>query len=520
MKIITGIILKKAFIVPLAIIIGIVGVYYIFFKSSTPKLETIEVVRGTVAEEVIVTGKIKPTESVSLSFEGSGKVRRVFSRVGDRILTGQILVELDQKELSAELLQMEASVATQNAKLDQLRQGTRPEEIAIQEVKVRSAEIAIEDAEQNLFDRLRDAYTKSDDAVRNLVDQLFNNPRSSSPQISIIGFYQKQLAENQRFLIEQILRVWAEQNFSVSSFKNATIGIADAKKNLETVRGFTDLIALGVNSLIAGGGLTQATIDGYRLNISTARTNINTAITNLSAAEEKFRVANSSSLLEKNELILKKAGPTLEEIAVQVAEVKGAEAKVIGIRAQIEKNILRSPINGIITKQDAKQGEIIAPHSAIVSVISLEQNEIEVFVPEVDIGKILIGNFVAITVDAFSEESFIGKVFSIEPGETIVDGVVNFKIFISFDAYDPRLKSGLTANLSIETARKDGVLVLPQFAIVETDNGVFVRKRNGKKIIDVPVIIGVRGKEGLVEIVSGVSEGERVINVGLKEAGE
>ena len=142
--------------------------------------------------------------------------------------------------------------------------------------------------------------------------------------------------------------------------------------------------------------------------------------------------------------------------------------------------------------------------------------EIEANVPEVDISKIAIHNPVSITLDAIAAEKFSGQVIYMDPAETIIDGVVNYKIKVAFAKLDDRIKSGLTANLAIETLRKKDTLVLPQFAIIEKDSGNFVSKQTADGAQETPVVIGIRGVNNYVEILSGVTEGDRVINVGIK----
>ena len=105
---------------------------------------------------------------------------------------------------------------------------------------------------------------------------------------------------------------------------------------------------------------------------------------------------------------------------------------------------------------------------------------------------------------------------SIDPAETIIDGVVNFKIKIAFDAPDPLVKSGLTANLMIETKIKADALTLPQFAIQETDQGSFVKKIENGTATQVPIAVGIRSKDGTIEILTGVAEGDSVKNIGAK----
>jgi len=113
-------------------------------------------------------------------------------------------------------------------------------------------------------------------------------------------------------------------------------------------------------------------------------------------------------------------------------------------------------------------------------------------------------------------KAFTGKVSYIEPAETIVDGVVNYKVRINFDKEDPRFKSGLTANLSIETLRKDNVLIASRDAFLDNGAGVVAKKIDHGKTTQVKVELGIRGENNLVEILSGLAENDQVINVGLK----
>lgn len=121
------------------------------------------------------------------------------------------------------------------------------------------------------------------------------------------------------------------------------------------------------------------------------------------------------------------------------------------------------------------------------------------------------------TLDAFPGETFAGTVFYIAPSDTNTQGVVSYQIKISFDKPDPRLKSGLTANIDIQTKHKDNVLILPQYAILQNDNGTFVEVLENNVTKQIPVTLGIADQNGNVEVVSGVSESKQVLNIGLKK---
>lgn len=492
--------------------LGGAAILYVSVFRDSDGADAVIVKRGMIIQNVVVTGKTKPISSVNLAFEKSGRAVRINVKVGDRVLVGQTLIATGASELAANLARAEASVAAAEAKLAEAKRGTRPEELAVQEAKTKGARVALEDAKKNLVDKLQDAYTKSDDAIRAKADQWFSNPTAQNPQVS---FYAdpgvKTSLERERPIIEALLTSWKSSSDGLSPASDLTAAVLVSSQNLAKIRLFLDTAALAINALKTGTGFSQTTIDGYRSDISTARTNINTAIANLSTADEKMKSAANALLIAENELTLSRAGSTQEEIASKEAAVREAEADAASLRADLAKTVLTAPLAGIVTKVDADPGEIMSAGVPVVSIISENQLEIEVNVPEVNVGRIAVGNPVKIALDALPDETFSGKVVSIEPAETIVDGVVNFKVAIVFDAEDGRFKSGLTANLSIETLRKPDVLLLPQFAVNERGGKVFVQKLVAGKAVETEVTLGARGEDGAVEIISGLKEGDRVI---------
>ena len=508
-------------LIAVGIVIGIV------LKSrQKTTLETVQVQRGSITQEVSLTGSTKPAQSVDLSFERTGRVSRVYVNVGDTVRAGQVLVSLDQSDLAAQLAQAQAGVAQQQAQLDELKKGTRPEQLQINEARVASAESAQKNAEQSLVDALNDTYTKCDDAVRNHADPMFSNPRSTNPQL-ILTVNDAQLkndVESGRADVERRLIAWQATLGALTYESDLGAAAAAAQVHLSAVKTFMDKLGLAVNSANATADASPTQLDAWRADISGARSGVNIAVSSFTAADATYKNATAALTVARNELLLAQAGATPEQVAAQEAQLRQAQANAQSVGAQLGKTVLRSPINGVVTVQAAKLGQITtvstasSANAALVSVISLDKLQIDANVPEVDIGHVSAGNPVDITFDALPGEPFHGTVAKVDPAETVVQGVVNYKVTVTFTGQDARVKSGLTANLSIKTAAKDGVLTLPQYAIVEKDAGTFVRVPDGGGFRDDPVSVGLRGADGTVEIVSGVTEGETVVNVGYKSS--
>jgi HlyD family secretion protein len=500
----------------LAIALGTV-LGFIFNPATQIPQETFVVKRGAIAQEVVVTGRVKAAENVELAFERGGKIKNVNVKIGDVVSSGQALAYLDTSELQAQLLQIEASVEAQKAKLEELKVGNRPEEIQIKESELKKAEQDLKNLYGSINDVVNDAYIKADDAVRSKTDAIFLNDDSKNPELSFfVNDTQAQIdATTLRKIVGNELIIWKEE-INTTQFSDIADSESILTKSETHVSVVRDFLSRSLDAVNSSTNISQTTIDSYKTNLGVARTNINlasSAITN-----QKQAISTQNVVVERinNELLLARAGSTPQMILSQEAQVKQVEANSALIRAQIAKATLISPIKGIVTKQDAKEGEIVAPNISLVSVISDKNLEIEANIPEVDIGSVIVGNEVRITLDAFPNEKFIGRVSYIDPAETVKDGVVNFKVTILFDQSDEKIRSGFTANLTIETKRKENVLVIPQFAVIENDFGSFVKKFENEKITEIPVVLGVRDNGGSVEVVSGLSQGDVIVNVGLK----
>lgn len=504
---------KIAIGIVLAFIILAAGSYFYLRSPETP-YEFVTASRGNLIQEVSIVGKVEPAEKVDLAFEKTGTVARVRAKIGDAVRAGAAIVTLENAALSAELAQAEASVRAEQARLDELRRGTREEEIRVQEVRVENARVALQDAQRNLFDKINDAYTKSDDAVRNKADQFFNSPRTSDPQInfSISDSNLERSLEEGRLALESSLSLWRPSLTALAASDDLAGSAAHAQAYLNQTKTFLDDAALALSTLTANVNISQTTINSYRSDISTARTNINTAVTNLSAAEEKLRNAESNLKLAEEELTLKKSGTVAEQLAAQEAKVAQSEAAVLSKRAELAKTALVSPIGGIVARQDAKAGEIVTAQTVLVSIISESQFEIKINVPEADLAKLERGDRARVTLDAYGNDVvFEAALTEIDPAETVLEGVATYVATLQFSKNDPRVRSGMTANIDIVTDERVNVIAIPRRAVITKNGTKFVRVMQDNAIEEVLVTTGLQGSDGKIEITEGVKEGDRVV---------
>lgn len=467
---------KKAALATFAVVIAVWLIYAAAFSKKAAVNEVVATV-GNIVQQVSVTGNVAPAENVDLAFETSGKIAKVYADVGDKVSAGQILAKLDTAELSTILAKARADMAAQQSDLNK-------------------AQVILANYYASVSDILNDAYTKTNDAIKTQTDPMFTNVYTN-PQLTFMTTNSQETtnAQSQRMQINAILSgLFGEVNLlnksSASDAIEATV--ADAQSKLVAIRGFLDLLAQALSDSIS---LSATTIGTYKTSLTAARAEINTALANINDQEQNIAV--------------QKAATASDEAAIE-----SSRAAIANIQAQLDKTALYAPIGGTITREDAKVGEIATANATLISIITASDLEVEADIPEADIAKVKIGNPAAITLDAYGNDVvFNAKVTSIDPAETMIEGVATYKTKFQFVENDSRPKSGMTANIDVITDKHENVIVVPQRAVMAKTNGKFVLLDNGnpQKPEERAVITGLRGPAGNVEITSGLKEGEKVI---------
>ncbi len=461
---------KPIFIIAIVIVVIILGGYFIFAGDKKPETGFITVKKGAIIQEVSVVGNVKPVKNVNLAFEKSGKISFVLAEVGDYVASGAALVGQDSSELYSQLEKANADLETQKAEFDK-------------------SEIVLDNYYSAVANILNDAYNKADDAVRKQVDIFFTDGESNTPKLNFTTTNSQAQTDSQngRLTSRTELDDWKSEldKLNTNSRDELNLALSKAESHLKIIRDFLFDV---MDALEKANNLSASTSDSYKANVTTARANINTALTNISNQKQSTNLQNATIISEE-------------------VSIRSYEASVGNIEAQIGKTVLRSPISGVVTKQDAKVGEIAAASSILVSILS-SVYEVEAFIPEVDIAKIKIGDAAKVTLDAYGRETiFEAKVVSINPAETMIEGVATYKTILQLNSGDKQIKSGMTANLDILTAQKNDALIIPQRAVTSVNGDKFVD--NG--ITTVKVVTGLRGSDGNIEILEGLKEGDKVV---------
>ncbi|MGD0328090.1 MAG: efflux RND transporter periplasmic adaptor subunit [Minisyncoccia bacterium] len=490
-----------------AFIIGAAAVGFAWYATSvSPSGSYVPVTTGPITEEVDVSGIVKAAHSTDLSFQTSGRVAVIRVAVGDHVETGQTLVALDDSSQAAAVALARANLEAQQAKLDSLTVGTRPEQLAIDETNVTQAENVLASA-------LQAAYTNADDAVHAKADQVFTNPRNSSVQLSLLvpDATLVNRVQMERIALEELFSPW--NAVLVSATGNAESAVSLSEANLNSIASFLNDLTTVLAEVQPNGSTSAATLVGYQTAVNAGRLNVSAALSGLISADTAYKAATGA-------LTLAQAGATQNDIDAQRAAVDGAQASLDAAEAAEYQTVIAAPVSGTITAQNADLGETvipgIAPGIPIVSMIADGNYQADAQISETDIAKVKLNDTAEVSFDAYPGATFAATVTTVNPAATINAGVASYGVTVTFLNDDLRLKPGLSANLRIITATKNAALLVPSSAVITNGNQEFVYVKGAKSILRTNVTTGIESADGMTEIISGLSHGDTVLTFGVR----
>ena len=227
--------------------------------------------------------------------------------------------------------------------------------------------------------------------------------------------------------------------------------------------------------------LFQAQVDQSRGNFLNAQATLQKSKADLTDAKRNMERYQQ---LVKDGIVAQSDYDTTENrYQMAVATVKASEGSVVqnrGTLNQAETNLryatIRSPVDGIVVSRSVDVGQTVAASFSTPTLFTIAQDltkmEIDTSVDEADISRIKEGQPVTFTVDSYPEIRFTGKVVQIRNAPIITQNVVTYIVVIGVDNKELKLKPGMTANVSIETARKEDVLKIPSAALRFKPKGV------------------------------------------------
>lgn len=517
-RIITWIVSGLLLAVLAFIIVKILDAKGLLYESSQQTFSPVRVEKGEIKKYVkIDDASLAAKESVNLAFETAGTLEKIFIGEGKNASQGDAVAKIETKELELQKKQLEAGLTQSKANLNKLLAGATPEDLKIFETRKLSAKKSATASKRGMVDVLRGGYTAADDAVRGKTNQLFTNPDSSNPQLlfSVDDAGLEAEIELQRSRLNEDLDSFQNRVGELDTSSDFDDEVDYAKGILGDTQDYLDNVSRAVNALVAEGGLSQETIDAWKASVSAGRTAVDTAKVNISEAYEALRSSSGTYSVTKSEFDYKEASARSDDITVMDARVEEVKNQLGIIEEKLRKAVIVAPYAGKVTKIWFKEKEVVGAGQTVVSFDTFEQ-KVQADIPEEDIGDIHLNNAAIIKFKSFPEMKISGKIDSIESHEIIKDGDVYYRVFVKLSEFNPELRSGMTADLSIDSEKSEIAVKIPKKYVEERGGRSFVRVMDGKKQKEVEVETG-DADDNFIEITGGLSEGQVLVEPELQQ---
>jgi len=431
--------------------------------------QLVEVVRGDLTVSISGSGNIEAVSEAELTFASGGRVEEIFIEEGDGVSRGEILARLDTDDLA--LAKTQAEVALTKARL-----------------ALTQAQLAQQTAEYNL------KTTQDKQSPLELV--LFN----ARIDVKTAKQYRDET---------QNIYTWPE--------------IEVAQKEVDRWKAYVDYVV--------EQNLPAATVTYAQARLTAAEGTLDAMINSYDTED----VAIAKLKLEAKEMAEAQAQKDIDELAEEIAlkelEVASAKDSVEPARQSIalaresldqaQKNLdettITAPFDGVIASVSAEEGDTVTATMTIVHMVNPSSMELTVELDEIDIPAVQPGQETIITFDALPDDGFTGSVITILPVPKEVSGVVLYDVKIKLDVPEGSgIRIGMSADADIIIDRRSDVLLVPDRAIEKDDQGnPVVKIVIDEEITDRPVVTGI--SDGFdTEIISGLSEGETVIETRIK----
>ncbi len=466
-------------------VIAVGGLTYRLVQTPKSSIEldklTVPATSENLKVEIKATGTIQPIQTVNISPKTPGRLLELFVEQGDRVVRGQKLAVMENRDVYAEGMQSQARFEEAIARYKELEIRI-PSEIKQLEAEVNQAQTRVAQARSQLAiaqDRLRQAQAR----IPADIDQIRSQLKAAESKL--------QLAENR---VQRNQNLIDEGAISQDRFDEISNDYLNAKANL-------------MESL--------QKLDQAKNTASPEISQIEQQIEQLRAA-----VAESQRALEGKIAALEQRQFTAKsELNSLKAAAAAAQADLERVKIQYQDTIITAPFAGIITQKYATPGSFVTPTTSAsstasatsTSILALARGlEVVARVPEVDISGLKLGQPATIVADAFPNETFQGKVVRIAPEAIIENNVTSFEVTVGLINGQDQLRSKMNADVTFIGNELNNALTVPSVAIVSLagKKGVMVPGiDNEPKFQSVTIGLTVDDK---TQILSGLDSGQRV----------
>ncbi len=436
------------------------------------------------------SGQVESLTQAELRSQVSSPVQSINVTLGQKVSRGQVLVTLKSSDVGAQVAQAEAILKSQEARLDEIKRGTRSEDVNLTQTRLASAKQALEDTQK-----------QQDLLVANALKTFVNSGLVAQPALGNLG--------SASITVSGTYNTTEQGEYQISVYSTGStprFGV----KGLETADGILSTIPqpLGKRGLFVQFSGAPSTNDTWTITIPNTKSpayvaNQNAYQSALETRDAAVNAAKSQVAGIESELQLKLAGATNEQIRGQEAAVEQARANVALAAAAYDKTVIRSPIEGTVASLPIKFGELVSPGAVIASVVNEKGLQVKAFISDTDVSLVVEG------ADVQIGDTAKGKVLRWSPavGQT---KTVEVNIVVT-DKASEQLVVGQSVNVKIAAPNRGSHFVLPIQAVHVTSTGAEVFVVNDKGVLESkPIKVGATRNEE-IEVTEGVSKDMKLV---------
>jgi len=393
-------------IFPVFLLVVIAGAAWWYFSR-----EGAAVARGALK----ASGTIEATQ-ILLASELGGEVRSVHVQTGDEVKAGQPLVRFEDVLLQAQLEQAQANLVLAQANYALIAAGPPEEERRLLIAKAKLELLNAEQVLETLYEKapLQAAQLLHTAAVADkawdTATQRLANMRTAADQSDVDTAWAAVVIARDR--LEQ-----AKEDFEPYEKKSADnvvralfqSKVADAQRHYDSA-------VTRYNNIVGTANQYELALAEAEVTLAQAqRDDANRHYQELKDGPDPDEVASAEARLAAAQagLAAAQANPSEEQLAVAQAQVQVAQEALDVLRAQLDKAVVTSPIDGIVLTRSVEPGEVVLPGAPLLTLARLDDLTITVFVPEDRYGVIRLGQFAEVEVDSFPGERFQAEVIRI-----------------------------------------------------------------------------------------------------------
>jgi HlyD family secretion protein len=498
------------------LLLALIGRDTILAKPAAAPLRLATVSRGTVKAQVSGTGSLVPASQENVNFRVAGQLTEIDVKVGDRVAAGQLLARLDSTSQQASLSQAQASLASAQASW---QAAVTP----LTAAQVAQLQHALSAAQQNYTDTVNSVgWQNQMDATTVQTDQ-----QNYTDTVASVN------AQNQ-------VDATAVQNDS----QQLSTDQAKFTTDLCTSGSITAQCSTDQSNITRDQAQLASDLGRQHLDELSGQARVNQAAAQVTAAQQRLasdqaggqarinQAAAQVTSAQDNLTVQTQARPN--SIASARAQVASAQAQVQAAELGLSETTLTAPTGGVVASINGQVGETapsgggataqapgtIAPQpstgtSSAASgafMVLTDTSNFQAVIPfaETDGARLQPDQEASLTFDAVPGLTISGHLLRVGPSATVASSVVTYYASFVLNRVDPRLKAGMTANVTVTVAQASNVLVVPN-AAVQTVNGTpTVTVYAGGQQVSTEVEPGLVG-DTTTEIKGGLNEGDRVV---------